>query len=459
MHLSVLMSQNIIESVLRCVQYNATVIFLRNNMNAQAPSKPTIEPFWQHISKVFAYPAKTDNLMTIGILSVMGFVGGFLPFIGMLLAGVAWVFTCKYAYGVLAHTAEGNLEPPNDYQADASVAWQQGIMWFLMAALAFASFFLDPLVGICVSLFALFCLPIATMILAMDESLGSALNPGKWMDGIGRIGWPYLALALILLMFTITSGAIRTQLSDVLPFWLTLLMFEFVSKYFFVAMFYLMGYAIYQYHEEFGVVLDERAVAQTELARHGGGAAAALHPAIQEAEALIVNGNMDEAKAVLRPAANYEGPFSDVMERYRKVCELTEDKEELTAIDRRRLSVHLANENIGEAAKLVPALAENNPDFRFDEAAQSLPMTKHLAQNGQHRLAYKLAMSFSKKHPKHRDLVAHYFLAANLLADKFQKHADAAKILGALVKKYPDHPLQPDIEAKQALLARMVTRN
>ncbi len=411
----------------------------------------TIQPFWEHIATIFKYPGRTENLIAIVVLSVLGFIANF----SIILSILVWMATYKYAYGILSYTARGNLDPPPGYfgEGDDGVAWSQLAMWFVMIlAVSFAYASLGNVLGTACAMFVLIALPIATMVLAIDGSLLAALNPATWIDGVGRIGWHYLALLGLLLMFILTSFTVRSLLGGALPWGLGLFAFELVAKYFLVAMFYLLGYVIYQYHDEFGFELDGDALARAEYKQ----AAQQGHPALNRAEQLVVDGEPEQAKKLLADVLSDEGPLSPVAAQYRKLCQATGDKAALLAISRRQLELVLENEQYDKAVPLLSECQQADPTFKIHNPDRVLPLAKFMNSRGLSREALQLAHGFHKRHPGHRDLIGNLYLAAQILSDKLGRDTDALKILKVIENKFPDHPQLPTVVAYREAVEQII---
>ena len=121
-----------------------------------------------------------------------------------------------------------------------------------MALVVTGMTFASPALAVVTILFLMFALPASTMSLAINGSIGDALNPVTLATVMKRIGWPYLILYVFLLLVSAGSSATQLFLGTVAPVWLIVQLITFVSAYFTVIMFNMMGYVVYQYHEDLG---------------------------------------------------------------------------------------------------------------------------------------------------------------------------------------------------------------
>lgn len=405
-----------------------------------------ITPFWEIIPQVFRYPAKTDALLTIGLFAFLWLLTGIPGLVGLILAIVLVAATYRYAYSVLVHTARGNMEPPPSYFSNVSenIFWQQLGLWILLFAVVFATaWLLGFLIAMIVLLVILVALPMATIILAIDQSITQALNPAVWFDGIGRIGLPYAALVLFLVLLMLTSGFLTNTVAPLFPFGIGYLIANFISMYFLVAMFFLMGYVIYQYHEEFG----------WELAPQGAlPRGPRANPLLEQAEEKIEAGDIEGAKRVLAATAAEAGPLSDVGERYVKLLRVSRDGAALTAYAKKNLEGLL---ELGEEQKALDLILECNaldPDFKFRDGRHVLTFMELAARYGRHKDVVDLAKGFTKRYPKHADTGEVLYLTAHTLTHNLGRDEAAWRIVRQLHKAFPNHPRRQEIEQLYGLL-------
>ena len=102
-----------------------------------------------------------------------------------------------------------------------------------------------------------------------------------------RIGFPYFLVFLFLFLMITGMGTLEAFItpSSMLGYALMGPVFYFIEFYFMVAMFHLMGYMIYQYHEELGIEID------SDNERASVRAASPDAPLIAEAKEMVQDGN------------------------------------------------------------------------------------------------------------------------------------------------------------------------
>ncbi|MEJ2508631.1 MAG: hypothetical protein P8009_03965 [Gammaproteobacteria bacterium] len=414
-----------------------------------------ITPFWRRIPRFFAYPAQPSALMYLMALSVISVMVALIP-LGFLIELLVLIAFVKYAYVVLEHTARGHLEPP---EFSGGTLFDELVLPFkqvmLLFCFSFANFAVYDLLGSFASdvfyVLITVALPASTMVLAVEYSFFAALNPLILGSMIRRIGLPYFVLFLFL--FALSTGGQWAM--GMLPNWLPALFYvplgNLVLMYFSLIMFTMMGYVIFQYHEELGYSID----VEPEAKAAGPAASEPVNPALQEVEILIKEGRFDEALRSLDAKVKASPADWALRERYHRLLVTTQDKERLAAhcpdfisrlvSDKR---VPRALEVYADCVRFDPACKPANPNHVHELAAQ-------LNARGQAKLALALLNNFHVAFPSHQDIARNYLLAAQIMSEKLNQDDNAKKLLSYLLEKYPDHPLGPEIRAYLDVLQKV----
>ena len=215
-----------------------------------------VEPFWRRIDKGLRYPLKTPVMVFIGVISFLSAVSSYLPGLIRVFADLALTGTLlRYCFNCLRNTALGNMEA-----VDITTAFQGGVQLYfrlmgvllVVFAAAIAAFtFFGRTTGLVFMVLVVMALPAMIVMYAMSESIADTLNPVKLMQLVFGIGLPYgLILGIIFIMMASVEviGAVIGYRDSVLMLTLQ----SFVSNYYAVAMFHLLGYMIYQYQDRLG---------------------------------------------------------------------------------------------------------------------------------------------------------------------------------------------------------------
>jgi hypothetical protein len=412
-----------------------------------AQSAPIV-PFWNRLREITRYPAHMSAMITVVMLAIGNLVV-FLPF-GLILHLLITVAMYRYAFECLRATANGYLEPPEIAgSTDSSLGWKQVWLMVILILVAIAGVAVfGPKVGVALMLFLGICLPSATMTLAMDESLASALNPGKWIAVIGRIGWPYLAVVGLCLVILLSQTYAQGIAAKVLPRAVAWVVVGIISNYALVMTFHLMGYLLYQYHDAVGFEPEapqmSRPLVKPDMDQD----------VLDEVSAFVRNGQPEHATDLLRGHLRGRGGTHAVHTQYRKLLALAKDRDELLRHGMEYLNILMAQGKDRLALDLVRECRALEPTFAPADPAQITQLAKLAAQGGQPQLALGLLSDFHQRFPKSRDIPQNYLLAATLIHESLNQDEKARDLLGYLKQTYPDDPLMPDIDARLALIER-----
>ena len=208
-----------------------------------------ITPFWRRLPKFFTYALKPSVLGFMVFMTVILFLTSLVPFFGWLLQLVILLGFMKYAYVVLGETARGRFEaPPADWRI-SSEGMGMPLKQYAIFLLTGYIFYLlgGGILSILVLLVVFFALPATAMILATENSFFRAINPLIWGGTIVRIGLPYLVLYGFLLLLSGSSIAFTALFQDILPEVLMGGLFVFISMYYTIVMFSMIGYTCLLY--------------------------------------------------------------------------------------------------------------------------------------------------------------------------------------------------------------------
>lgn len=401
----------------------------------------TIEPFWTRLRAITLYPMSLSALTAIGIYAALRWVATFLPTLaGLILTAIALAALYRYASDVLVSTAKGRMKAPEGWaSADDGLGWVQirlQVLLFLLIVACVTIFGPAGLIGVVVIGFAA---PGATMSVATDGDLWHALNPATWLAIMGRIGWPYFLVAILCGVITLSQGNAQALLLPFLPESVARFAEFMIAHYATIVTFHLMGYLIYQYHEELGWEIDT----EVKLKR----ADDIDQDVLDAAEAFAAEGKLDAAEAHLREHLNAKGGTPAVHERYRKLLALRGDNAVLLKHGREWLNALLAQNNDRKALDLARECLAIDKSFQPTAAEFTNRLAQRAADLGMTQLALDLLSGFHRAFPKHPDTPKNYLLAAKLMAEKMNAEAKAMALLKQVQQAFPNHPLLPEIES------------
>jgi hypothetical protein len=406
-------------------------------------SNPPITPFWMRLREISLYPFQGAAFATLAVLTLARLVN-YVPF-GWLLNLLVWFALYKYAVAVLRATADGHMEAPEVSVDDESAGRLQialQIVFVLMGAIGFAA--LGPVLGMVLAVVLGLAMPGATMSLAMEGDFWNALNPLTWVSIVSRIGWPYVAAALLCLVI-IGSQMNAQALVDFLPPVVDVLVFYFIAQYAVLVAFHLMGYLIYQHHEELGhevAAFVERRSANADPDQN----------LLDQAEHLVREGQPEEAEKLLGGQIRRLGGSAALHGQYRRLLKLRGDSEALTEHGRNYINVLMAQEQEKRALELARDCLADDPSFTLAMPAQVSLLAKRAADMGQAKLALDLLKGFHERHKRDPDVAANALMAARLMVDRFGQDKEARALLQETAAHFTDPALAAERDAYMRFL-------
>ncbi|HEY6895040.1 MAG TPA: hypothetical protein VI258_12780, partial [Rhodanobacteraceae bacterium] len=276
-----------------------------------------------------------------------------------------------------------------------------------------------------------------------------ALNPATWLAVAARLGWPYVAVAALYFLFNVSQRYAQALVVPVLPPVLAEIAFYFITHYVIVATFHLMGYLIYQYHEEIGY---EPAPPPQALSRTKADPDQAL---LDEAAQLVRDGKPEAAADVLGQAIKGRGGSETMHAQYRKLLALLGRRDEQLRHGREWIDVLLAQDKDKRAVDVARDCVEIDPAFELSNPDDVTRVAQKAVDIGATQVALKLVSTYIKTHPKHRDVPRNALLAAKVLAERMGKEDVAKKLLDQVAARFPNDALLPDIAAYRAFLEKI----
>lgn len=411
-----------------------------------------ITPFWQRLPRFFLYPANPTSLALIVLLSGLSALAGIF-FFGFLVQLVVIIVFAKYAYAVLEQTAKGYDSPPDFSGAAAGeleLPFKQILVFFVFAFANFAIYDLfGPLAYGLSLLLTDVAIPASVMVLAIQHSFFSALNPLTLGTMIVRIGLPYFVLVLFLSLLLGGPSIALGMIAELLPEWAVFPLYNFVLMYFALIMFALMGYVIYQYHEELGypIEIEPESGALPETESEPG------NPALRQSEILIKEGRFESALQLLKRAAQDAPADFELRDRLHKLLLARGEPERLLRHGRDYLTRLLIEKRSRHAMAVFRDCHRVDPTCKPVGAGYALQLAEVLVATGEARLALSVLSNFHKTYPGAREIPQAYLLAAHIMCDTYNQDSQALRILDFLLMQYPEHPLTAEIRGYRETIA------
>lgn len=308
-------------------------------------------------------------------------------------------------------------------------------------------------------------LPSAMIVIALDDAFFRALNPLNVVDHLQRMGGAYFVLWVFFLLIVGARHAVLGIGAD-WPAALRLPVELGVGSYLGLVLCALMGYVIYQFHQEMhlDVQIDfdaHRRAGGAEAIARAGSAHKALRqadikdPLERKLQPLLAEGKVKEAIGELKDQMRYARHDPALNTRLHELYVLQGDNAATLAHGQQWL-VALARAARGkEALAAWRTLRALDPMFEIQEGDAVLPVASAASRQGEHELAIGLMRGFDKRFPGHADLPGVAFLGARLLSEHGRQHGKAAQLLRAVLARYPDHAIAGEARTYLTVLERM----
>ena len=400
-----------------------------------------IVPFWNRIGAFFRYPFHSDPLIVIAICTLVPLMAPENLF-GIAVWFVLALALMKYTYAVINRTAEGHLNPPPVLEAFTgsgfSIVFLQLLVFVLMGGLvATAAMVGGPILMLLAIAFVILALPASIMVLAMDRSVGAAVNPATLAVLISRIGTPYFLLYGYLILLTLASGVAQDFALNHFPVWVSQPLSGFLNSTFSLILFNMLGYLLFQYREELGLGAADEEILEAQDNQHRDRSARFD----ADIDMNLKDGNYDRVQSMLKEALKRDRNNGLRLEQLYRLLMARNDVEELYR-NHPRLLGWLADTNNGDGmVALLERLYKAEPaGFRLDDPELSVRCARVLYLQGHYRMVLRLLQDFHKRFPDSEQLAPAYLLVAQALANGLQQWDKATAFLTFVQKRCSGHP-------------------
>ena len=407
-----------------------------------------IVPFWSRLSKFFLYPFKLQPLLLMIALSLAAAVfsrPGLFPF---LIQVAVWGVLLKYSFAALKSTAQGVLSPPRI--TPENISNEFGIVFKQLAiyiVIGFVFFKVTQSAGIFVGLvlagLAILSIPAMVIVLVASNSLVHALNPVIFAGMAWRIGWGYLLMYLFYTLLGAAPVVLGRMVIAHLPSELQSFLFTMAKSYYLIVSYHLMGYVVFQYHEEIGYELDFEDQALPEEAANPE--EDKDRELLNRANMLVKEGKLDEAIACLKGDPDAISGNLVVAERFYNLLKTRERFPEMVEHAKPYMDLLAKGNQKERLCEVLLECLSHNPAFT------PAPFTLFKAagvlnEAGKPKEAVRAYDRFIKANSNHRMIPKAYFLAAGIINEKLKDPRKASGILRGIIKKYPGHEMIPHVE-------------
>ncbi len=410
----------------------------------------SLPPFWQQTPRFFAYPFSVNGAIFLALLAFLTAASVILfnPSGPKVLLPVFIVGSLVIRQGlrVIEFCSQGRSRPPSIpelFDGNPSTLKMLGLMFaygLLVGALGNVGLFgIVAIVGLSI------LLPASIMQLAIDGSLRDALNPVRVIGLAARTGWSYFVLVLLLLitaegpqqaMGLVPEATLKHLAEHNLP--LLMVMLVVCTAYFNMVMGAMMGYLLFQHHQDLGIVADkEHAAAPTDKR------------ALELARAVILvrESRFEDALRQMAGAVLDYPKDIPMLEYYHKLlCESGGDKDRVVQQTERYLQVLLDGQRKRLMVPAFEATRRAVPNYQPKSIALRTALAEEYFLQRKYKPAVALIGMLHKEAPASDELPAAYYLLARIYSEGTRDDGKAVMILDYLLKHFPAHPLRGEIE-------------
>ena len=408
----------------------------------------TIVPFWKRLPSFFSYPFHHRPFALILGLSGVSVLLSWLPFWGFFVGMGVWVIILKYSFAALRNTANGNMQPPKAESdilfADFGIVFKQMLIYIIIGIAFFkVTQTTGAFIGLLFLCFAILSIPAMIIVLIGTESLLHAINPIVFAPMAWRVGWSYLLMYLFLVLL----GGAPAVLGQFITGYLPALFEQFLSiaaeSFYTLISYHLMGYVIYQYHEEIGyeVDLEDVELAPNEIPSEKD----AAEKALSRADMLVREGRVDDAIILIKSETKGGISNLDLAERYYNLLKIKEKIPDQLEHGKVYLDLLMKTNQMDKICEVYSECISKNVGFKLTPSTV-LKVASCLNQTGKPKESVDAYNRFIKGNPKDPSIPKAYFLASNIINEKLNNPRKAVTILNGLIKKYPEHEIIPHVK-------------
>ncbi len=403
-------------------------------------------PFWQRLHYFFMYPI---NAVPMGIMvllvAVIAAFGNTL--FGILAVVLSILVFMKYAYVVLEDTSHGYLSPRafslEMITRDLELPFKHILNIFLIIALNYMAYNYSREIEyeylFYITLFTtLFFLPTSVMVLAVKHSFTSAFNPWLHFHIVKSIGVAYVLLYVFLFMMLSSAAAAIYYINQLIPAEFYLGIDVFISMFFLLSIFNMLGYVLYQYHEKIGFGIDIE-VSSSQLETAGDSGFKLRMPAMVDIEILVQEGEYSQAMKRLEKLIALQPSDMHARGYYQKLLHLLGNVDEARKHCADFVGRLMDEKKITQAMKVFIACYKQDPDITLARPSQRLAMASAFVNSGKHRLAMHLLNNLHKDHPTYSEIPEAYLMVAQIMSDQFNQDDKAINILHFVLDRYPQN--------------------
>jgi tetratricopeptide (TPR) repeat protein len=414
---------------------------------------------WTQMPRFFAYPCKPNGLVFLALLALLTILAARLfdknSLLILLPIFIIGSLTIRQGLRVVEFCGQGRSRPPSVpelFDGNPATLKMLGliVVYGLMVG-ALSRFGLFGLAGIaCVSLL----LPASIMLLAIHGSLRGALDPIQVVQLAARTGWSYLGLVLVLVItaqgpqraIALIPATMLQHLAQRSPELLGALLVV-STAYFNMVMGAMMGYLVFQHHEDLGVRAD---------AEHKAGPADKRALELARAVILVRESRYDDAlRQMAGMVADYPNDLGVMEYHHKLLCESGAEAERVIQHTERFLQALVTMQRRSRMIAVLEAARRIVPQYQPKSIAVRTALAGEYFLQRQFKPAIALLGMLHKEAPTSDELPAAYFMLARIYSEGVRDDGKALMMLDYLLQHFPGHALAGEITHYRSVIVSL----
>ena len=422
-------------------------------------SGQSITPFWERLHQIFMFPLNKVPIALLLIMSLLVLIFNNAAF-GIVVYMASVFLILKYSYVVLEDTAKGYMQPKafsmSMLTEELELPFKQLFVLFVYASVGYAIHeFIGSQTAYGFTIGIAFVLPASIMVLAVKHTFFSAFNVRLILHVIRRIGWPYILLYAFLLLFISAANILSSYLDTITVNMLNAPGKFLINMYFLLSIFYLMGYALYQYHERLGFTIDFEPNDASRVKLRSPDETR-ITGKVKDISILVQEGAYELAVQRLEEMIETSPADFDARAYYQKLVTVLGKTDKARQHCADFVSRLLDDKLVAQAIKVFLACYEKDNEITLNKPAHRVVLAELMLDNGHAKVAMVLLNNIHNDFPSYEGTPKAYLLAAKIMTEHFSQDEKARQVLEFVIDQYPRHALIGEVKKLLRALDAMV---
>lgn len=410
----------------------------------------SLPPFWSQTPRFFAYPFYLNGLLFLGLLALLTIASVKMfptpTLVALLPAFVIVSLGIRHGLRVIEFCSQGRSRPPSIgelFDGNAATFKMLGMMLaygILVGALGNLGLLGAGLI-VCVSIL----FPASIMLLAIHGTVRDALDPIQVIQLATRTGWSYLVLVVVLMITAqgpqqavalLPEGTLESLAQNNPALLLAMLVVS--TAYFNMVMGAMMGYLLFQHHQDLGIQPGEEHAT-------GPGDKRALE--LARGVILVRESRYEDALRHMSGAvADYPNDLHMLEYHHKLLCESGGDPDRVMQQTDRYLQVLFDAKRNKRMVSALEAARRVVPQYKPKSIALRTALAAEYFAQRQFKPAVALIGMLHKEAPGSDDLPAAYYLLARIYSEGVRDDGKALMILDFLLQHFPAHAMIGEVD-------------